>query len=127
MKATSLRTGFIGAAALWMLSAMAPLLAKESDKPPFYEFSYQGKTVYLLGSIHVGRPDFYPMPKVVESAFDSAEALVVEADIGAAGTDIQRLLMTYGVDASTPDAQSAAVVETYCSSRKPVCEAMAPL
>ncbi|QYJ74902.1 TraB/GumN family protein [Shewanella sp. FJAT-52076] len=127
MKATSLRTGFIGAVALWMLAATAPLLAKESDKPPFYEFSHQGKTVYLLGSIHVGSPDFYPMPKLVENAFDSAKALVVEADIGAAGADIQRLLMTYGVDASPPDAQSATVVEQYCRSRKPICEAMAPL
>ncbi|MCL2918532.1 TraB/GumN family protein [Shewanella litorisediminis] len=126
MKATSLRTGLIGAVALWALSGLAPVLAKESDKPPFYEFSHKGKTVYLLGSIHVGSADFYPMPKVVESAFNSAEALVVEADIGAAGADIQRLLMTYGVDASSPDAESAAVLEQYCSSRKPICEAMAP-
>jgi len=38
------------------------------------------KVVYLLGSIHVARPDFYPLDPAIEEAFDASDALVVEAD-----------------------------------------------
>jgi uncharacterized protein YbaP (TraB family) len=38
------------------------------------------KIVYLLGSIHVARPDFYPLDPAIEEAFDASDALVVEAD-----------------------------------------------
>ena len=36
--------------------------------------------VYLFGSIHVGKPDFYPLPAVIESAFREAEHIVFEID-----------------------------------------------
>ena len=36
--------------------------------------------VYLFGSIHVGKPEFYPLPPVVEEAFASSKRLVVEFD-----------------------------------------------
>ena len=39
---------------------------------------------YLLGSVHVGRPDMYPLPAEVLEAYACGEALVVEADIVAA-------------------------------------------
>jgi uncharacterized protein YbaP (TraB family) len=37
-------------------------------------------TVYLFGSIHLGRPDFYPLASQIESAFDHSGHLVVELD-----------------------------------------------
>jgi uncharacterized protein YbaP (TraB family) len=37
-------------------------------------------TVFLLGSIHVGKPDLYPLPREIEQAFTSAQYLVEEAD-----------------------------------------------
>lgn len=37
--------------------------------------------VYLLGSIHLGSKDMYPLPKEIEDAFDSSAALLVEVDI----------------------------------------------
>ncbi len=39
-------------------------------------------TSYLLGSVHVARPDFYPLDRRVEEAFAQCSALAVEADIG---------------------------------------------
>ena len=39
------------------------------------------KTVYLLGSIHVAKPDFYPLPKPMTDAFEEAKVLVAEADV----------------------------------------------
>ena len=38
-------------------------------------------TVYLLGSIHVARDDFYPLPAEMERAFEESEVLAVEVDV----------------------------------------------
>jgi uncharacterized protein YbaP (TraB family) len=38
-------------------------------------------TVYLLGSIHVARPDLYPLPSVIEGAFAESDTLVLETDL----------------------------------------------
>jgi uncharacterized protein YbaP (TraB family) len=37
--------------------------------------------VYLLGSIHIGSRDFYPLPERIERAFESASTLVLEIDL----------------------------------------------
>lgn len=38
-------------------------------------------TLYMLGSIHLGIPDMYPMRESVKDAFESADALFVEANL----------------------------------------------
>ena len=38
-------------------------------------------TVYLLGSIHAGTKDMYPLPQAIETAFASSKALAVEINI----------------------------------------------
>ncbi|MEH7343310.1 TraB/GumN family protein [Bacillus sp. JJ1532] len=40
-----------------------------------------GNTVYMLGSIHLGIEDFYPLNSKIMKAFDESKYLVVEADI----------------------------------------------
>lgn len=40
-----------------------------------------GKTVYLLGSVHLATKAFYPMPPEIEAAFAESTVLAVEADI----------------------------------------------
>lgn len=54
-------------------SSITPLLYQVTDA--------EGHTIWLFGSIHVGREDFYPLPEYVTSAFDQAEALAVEFDV----------------------------------------------
>jgi hypothetical protein len=46
-----------------------------------WEVKSPTNTVYLFGTIHVGKRAFYPLPEPVEAALDSAAKLVVEADI----------------------------------------------
>ncbi len=41
-------------------------------------------TVYLLGSIHVGKPDLYPLPQPIEQAFAGSAELVEEIDLSGA-------------------------------------------
>jgi uncharacterized protein YbaP (TraB family) len=38
-------------------------------------------TVYLVGSIHFGTPDMYPLPAAIESAFENSAVLVVEINL----------------------------------------------
>ncbi len=46
-----------------------------------WELKSQGNSVYLFGTIHVGKPSFYPLPDAVEQAYRLSKFLVVEADI----------------------------------------------
>lgn len=47
---------------------------------PLWEVRGDTGTVYLLGTIHVGRPDFYPLPPAVEDAYRASELLALELD-----------------------------------------------
>src|SRR3569833_3395984 len=49
----------------------------------FWRGSSPGSTVYLLGSIHFGRPEMYPLSSAIDQAYARADALVVEADVTA--------------------------------------------
>ncbi len=54
--------------------------------------------VYLLGSIHFGTPAMYPLPAVMIEAFDSADSLVVEANILAVDSiQMTQLVMSKGL------------------------------
>jgi uncharacterized protein len=37
--------------------------------------------VYLLGTIHAGKADFYPLPTIIEDSFKEADTLIEEIDI----------------------------------------------
>jgi uncharacterized protein len=39
-------------------------------------------TVYLLGTVHVGRTELYPLPRIIEDSFKQADTLVEEVDTG---------------------------------------------
>ncbi|HZP91865.1 MAG TPA: TraB/GumN family protein [Burkholderiales bacterium] len=47
---------------------------------PLWEVRSDTGTVYLLGTIHVGRPDFYPLPPAVEDAYRASELVALELD-----------------------------------------------
>jgi uncharacterized protein YbaP (TraB family) len=47
----------------------------------FWEAEGKVNKVYLMGSVHVGKPDFYPFPEFIEASFRDSENLVVELDI----------------------------------------------
>ena len=60
-----------------VLGLLAPLAAGQL----FWVAESDAGRVYLLGSMHAGVKEFYPLPEVITKAFDESEALVVEADI----------------------------------------------
>ena len=52
---------------------ITPLLYKVTDA--------DGDVIWLFGSIHVGKEEFYPLPDYVMDAFNSSDALAVEANV----------------------------------------------
>ncbi|MFN2371133.1 MAG: TraB/GumN family protein [Candidatus Krumholzibacteriia bacterium] len=67
------------AGALLLAASALPVSAGE----PLYLWRIAGEhaTVHLTGSIHVGRPDFFPLAPALEEAFAAADALAVEVDV----------------------------------------------
>ncbi|MCD4651943.1 MAG: TraB/GumN family protein [Candidatus Cloacimonetes bacterium] len=53
------------------------------SKPEALFWKAEGErcTVYLLGSIHVGKQEFYPLPDYIEETFSTSEQLAVEANL----------------------------------------------
>ncbi|MES2071409.1 MAG: TraB/GumN family protein [Pseudomonadota bacterium] len=45
-----------------------------------WEIKGAGHSVFLFGSIHVAKPDFYPLPEYVEKAYQQTDTLAVEVD-----------------------------------------------
>lgn len=111
----------------WLASLGASLgvasaQSAENDRPPFFKVEYQGKQAYLLGSIHVGREDFYPMPAQIEQAFANAKALVIEADISKA--NVPALLKRFGLSKIGERSNNSTVLMDYCVNNAGLCQAL---
>ncbi len=55
-------------------------LSDQSGQGIFYRVSGGKNTMYLLGSIHVGSKEMYPMPAAIRTALDNADVMVFECD-----------------------------------------------
>ncbi|NJN48179.1 MAG: TraB/GumN family protein [Candidatus Competibacteraceae bacterium] len=64
---------------LVVFSPAAP--ADETNRYLFWKVEGAPGTAYLLGSIHVGTPDMYPLSKAITQAFTNADTLVVEINL----------------------------------------------
>jgi uncharacterized protein YbaP (TraB family) len=55
---------------------------KKSDQKPIFLWKCTKgmNTIYLLGTIHVAKPGFYPLPLEMQKALASSKILFVEAD-----------------------------------------------
>lgn len=75
------------AALLWLVAATVSPAAESTDEQrprhSLWRVRSASNTVYLLGSIHIMRPDAYPLPAVVESAFAASDRAVFEVDLTA--------------------------------------------
>jgi len=66
---------------------------EDSGRLPLWEVSRGGNTVYLLGSVHMLRPDAYPLDPALYEAFDAARVVAFEIDLGEAAAAAPRMLM----------------------------------
>jgi uncharacterized protein len=65
---------------LWLLLVLANVAIAQDSNSLLWEARSGNKTVFLFGTIHVGRADFYPLPKSVDEAFAASTAVALEAD-----------------------------------------------
>lgn len=102
-----------------------PTPVAAADRGLFYRAESTGAVVYLLGSIHVGSEELYPMRRVIEDAFASADVAVVEVDLdeSSAGALAPRLVeaMTFPEGQSLDDHLSPAtkaLLEAYIAETR---------
>jgi len=65
-----------------LLIVFAIANTKADEKKNFlWEINKDGKVVYLLGSVHAGKSDLYPLAEIIEQKYEECDAIAVEADI----------------------------------------------
>ncbi len=64
------------------LLSVVSLTQAAGDRLLIWEVQTARAKTWLLGSVHLARPDMYPLRAEIMQAFDSADNLVVEVDIG---------------------------------------------
>jgi uncharacterized protein len=52
---------------------------------------------YVLGSVHVGTPEMYPLPPAVMEAFSASQTLVVELDVTRANPAVAEFVTAHGM------------------------------
>ena len=85
-----LLTGLIAAALL-----LQPYAAGAESAPLVYRVTDgAGHRLYLLGTIHVGSGDMYPLGAAVEEAYENADVVAVELDVYAYGGNLLSTMKT---------------------------------
>jgi uncharacterized protein YbaP (TraB family) len=89
----------------------------ESGKHFLWSVRSGAGTVYLFGSVHIAKPELYPLDPVIEGAFKRADALVVEVNPDRLN-EAQRndLIRRYGVYPGDETLSGALSRETYESA-----------
>jgi len=59
--------------------------------------SPQGQTVFFIGSVHMVKPDLYPLETTYYDLLDQADVMAFEVHLDSLLTDSQRLLPQYGL------------------------------
>lgn len=107
----------LGAALLAVAVASALLSAKAPDsgsKGFIWRIERDGRVGWLVGSIHVLTPDYYPLPESMEKAFLRSVTLMEEADITQmASPEVIELLRTKAIYTDGETLKTQLSPETY--------------
>ena len=82
---------------VWTALALS-VSAAAAEKSFIWKVDGPGGVAYILGSIHMVRPEMYPLAPVIEEAFAKCDVLVVEADVfGPKTAELQNKMMAEGM------------------------------
>ena len=71
---------------------------ENTNKHCLWSIETANNTIFLLGSLHISPADIYPLPEVIERAYDKCSKIIFEADIEAVNDpSFQTKIMTLGV------------------------------
>jgi len=94
-----------------------------------YKASSDQSTVYILGSIHLAKPEFYPLDKAIERAYEQSDVLVVELDpdTAKAAQVMQTTMQRLGTYPQGKSLKSELSAETYRALQAYTARAGVPL
>lgn len=106
--------------ALWLAPALGqspatpptePAAASGAPRGFLWEIRKAGRRAYLLGTIHVGRPEFHPLRDGIVARLREAAVIAVEADVSEAARGAARVqeLAYYGDGVAGLDARAPAL------------------
>jgi uncharacterized protein len=85
-------------AGLALLLQPAPASVARGTKLFLWKATSPTTEVYLLGSIHLGKKEWYPLAKEIDGAFEKSKFLVLEADPAKADQlKLQQLVFQHGL------------------------------
>ena len=83
--------------ALLLLFMMVSAPSQAAERGALFKVSGGGHSLYLFGTMHVGRPDFYPFEKRLDAALTRAPVLALEIDPGIAPEVAARAMQKYAL------------------------------
>ena len=89
-------------------------------KSILYKAESRTATVYILGSIHLAKPELYPLKKPIEKAYKESDVLVLELDPSSPHSMqvIQNSMMTLGMYPPGKSLKTELTTQTYKSLQK---------
>jgi uncharacterized protein YbaP (TraB family) len=97
MKITRKRSSGLIAAVIALISVLAFAAPAAADNFLWRIESDKG-TAYITGSIHLARPDLYPLAPAFDEAFEDSDVLAIEADVTEVDQNmVQQWFLEHGV------------------------------
>lgn len=72
-----------------------------------------GQTAYLMGTVHIVKPDLYPLDTLYDEVFEKSDALVLEVRTDSLQADFQKLMPKYGLYVAGESIKDHLSEETY--------------
>ena len=105
-------------AGLALLLQPAPAAVARGTKLFLWKATSPTTEVYLLGSIHLGKKEWYPLAKEIDGAFEKSKVLVLEADPAKADqVKLQQLVFQHGLYAGDDSLAKHVPAETLKATR----------
>jgi uncharacterized protein YbaP (TraB family) len=89
-----------------LAALLAPIAVAAEGRHVLWTVDGENNTVYLLGSLHVLRPQDGALPAVADAAYANAEQLVMEIDMDEALADPAGVIQAMQVEAMLPGGQN---------------------
>ncbi len=92
-----------------------------NEKSFLWKVSSPSTSIFILGSIHVATPEFYPLKPVIEEAFSQSDILVLEID--ATSWETKNAIRAYMSKMIYPEGKSLndLLTDSFSDSLKAIC------
>ena len=101
----------------YIFSLLFFLAVSLEAKSLLYKVSSPSSTVYILGSIHLAKPELYPLDRAISHAYENSDVLVVEVDPSSQESmmSMQNTMIRSGIYSGGKSLKSELSAKTYIS------------